>query len=80
MLLQVRRDAHVTELLIKDTHNHDSHAEDRARNINNQQRIGIARSVRVRDYRQILFFQSREGHPFLGQPPARSGEICADRA
>jgi hypothetical protein len=47
MQLQVRRDAHVTELLTKDTHNRDSHAEDRACNINNQQRIGIARSVKA---------------------------------
>jgi hypothetical protein len=47
MLLQVRRDAHVTELLTKDTHNRDSHADDRARNINYQQLIGIARSVKA---------------------------------
>ncbi len=45
--LPFRRDAHVTEQLTKDTHNRDSHAEDRARNINNQQRIGIARSVKA---------------------------------
>ncbi len=47
MLLQVRRDAHVTEILTKDAHNRDSHAEDRACNINNQQLIGIACSVKA---------------------------------
>ncbi len=52
----------------------------KAQNLIPRSKRSCSPGIQFRDYRQIRFFQSWQGHSFLDQPPARSGEICADQA